>query len=133
MAGKEKTKTMSKTSDVSNSKTADEDLLAGLFQLDIDENYALEEKALIMMVKMLDNLEDFKELSSTLKTIVEKDEMMETRLLSLFKVLINGIQLEYKQLGYMPWYCTHEGLPARSSVEILFRNRYVFFPNESTN
>ena len=102
MAGKEKTKTMSKTSDVSNSKTADEDLLAGLFQLDIDENYSLEEKALIMMVKMLDNLEDFKELSSTLKTIVEKDEMMETRLLSLFKVLINGIQLEYKQLGYLP-------------------------------
>ncbi len=102
MAGKEKTKIMSKTSNVNNSKTADEDLLAGLFQLDIDEGYSLEEKALIMMVKMLDNLEDFRELSSTLRTIVEKDEMMETRLLSLFKVLINGIQLEYKQLGYMP-------------------------------
>ena len=54
------------------------------------------------MVKMLDNLEEFKELSVNLQTIMEEDTMMETRLLSFFKVLINGIQFEYKQLGCIP-------------------------------
>lgn len=87
---------------VDNSTTTNDDPLASLFQLDTDENYPLEEKALILMIKMLDNLEEFKELSGNLKTIMEEGEMLETRLLSLFKVLINGIQLEYKQLGYMP-------------------------------
>jgi hypothetical protein len=92
----------SKTRKVNNASTAGDDPLDGLFQLDIDEDVPLEETALILMVKMLDNLEEFKELSGNLNTIMEEDKILETRLLSLFKVLINGIQLEYKQLGYMP-------------------------------
>jgi len=86
-----------------NSASTDEDPLAGMFQLDIDENFPLEEKALIMMVKMLDNLEEFKDLSKNLSNLMEEDELMETRLLNLFKVLISGIQFEYKQLGYMSY------------------------------
>ena len=82
--------------------TTNDDPFDSLFQLDTEEDYPLEEKALILMIKMLDNLEEFKELSGNLNTIMEEDEMLEPRLLSLFRVLINGIQLEYKQLGYMP-------------------------------
>jgi hypothetical protein len=91
-----------KMSKIDNSTITNNDPLVGLYQLDTDENFPLEEKALIIMVKMLDNLEEFKDLSGNLKTIMEEDEMMETRLLSLFKVLIKGIQLEYNQLGYVP-------------------------------
>ena len=58
-----------------------------------------EEKVLILMVKLLDNLEEFKELSGNLQAIMEDDQIQEVRLLSLFNVLINGIQREYKQLG----------------------------------
>ena len=66
------------------------------------EMFPLEQKALLLMVKILDNLEEFKELSGNLQTLMEEGEMLETNLLSLFKVLINGIELEYKQLGYLP-------------------------------
>ncbi len=86
---------------VYNPDKMNSDPLANLFQLESEEIVPLEEKALIMMVKMLDNLEEFKELSGNLQSIMKEDEMLETRLLSFFKVLINGIQLEYKQLGYM--------------------------------
>ena len=89
-------------SKVDNSTTTSNDPLTSLYQLDNDEVFPLEEKALILMVKMLDNLEEFKELSGNLQTIMEEDEILETRLLSFFKVLLNGIQLEYRQLGYMP-------------------------------
>ena len=91
-----------KLSKVDNSTTTNNDPLASLYQLDIDEGLPLEENALILMIKMLDNLEEFKELSGNLHTIMEEDEMLETRLIGLFKVLINGIQLEYKHLGYIP-------------------------------
>ena len=66
------------------------------------EGYPLEEKVLLLMVKILDNLEEFRELSGNLQTLMEECEMLETYLLSLFKVLINGIELEYKQLGSLP-------------------------------
>ena len=87
---------------VYNPDKMNSDPLANLFQLESEEIVPFEEKALSMMVKMLDNLEEFKELSGNLQSIMKEDEMLETRLLSFFKVLINGIQLEYKQLGCMP-------------------------------
>jgi hypothetical protein len=92
----------SKRKKVDNPDKMNSDPLANLFQLDSEEMVALDEKALILMIKMLDNLEDFKDMSGNLQSIMEENEMLETRLLSFFKVLINGIQLEYKQLGYMP-------------------------------
>lgn len=92
----------SKSRKANDSTTTNNDPLDGLYQLDTDEKYPLEEKALILMVRMLDNLEEFNELSGNLNTIMKEDEILETRLLNLLKVLINGIQLEYKQLGYLP-------------------------------
>ena len=65
------------------------------------DGFPLEEKALILTVKILDNLEEFKELSGNLQTIMEDDKLLEPRLQRLFKVLINGIETEYKQLCYV--------------------------------
>jgi hypothetical protein len=59
-----------------------------------------EEKALLLMVNLLNNLEEFKEMSDNLQTLIEANEMQDTHLLSMFKVLINGIKLEYKQLDF---------------------------------
>ena len=61
--------------------------------------FPIDEEALILMVKILDNLEEFKELSGKMQAIMENDHNQEVRLLSLFNVLINGIQREYNQIG----------------------------------
>jgi hypothetical protein len=53
------------------------------------------------MVKILDNLEEFRELCASLQIIMENDEVKENRFLDLFNVLINGIELEYKQMGHL--------------------------------
>ena len=91
-----------KEKQLSNSTRQNEDPLAGLYQIDINENFPLEEEALVLMIRMLDNLEEFNELSDNLKIIMAKDELMETRILSLLKVLITGVQTEYLKMGYIP-------------------------------
>ena len=93
---------LKKDKQLSSSTRHNEDPLAGLYQVDIDEKFPLEEEALVLMVKMLDNLEEFKELSGNLRKIMAKDELMETRILSLLKVLITGVRAEYMIMGYIP-------------------------------
>ncbi len=61
--------------------------------------FPIDDEALILMVKILDYLEEFKELSGNMQAIMEDDHNQEVRLLSLFNVLINGIQREYNQIG----------------------------------
>jgi len=86
---------------LSSSTRKNEDPLASLYQIDIDENFPLEEEALVLMVKMLDNLEEFKKLSDNLREIMAQDELMGTRILSLLKVLIIGVHEEYLAMGYL--------------------------------
>jgi hypothetical protein len=101
LAGKKMSESK-KDKQLSSSTRQSEDPLASLYQIDIDENFPLEEEALILMVKMLDNLDEFNELSDNLKKIMAQDELMETRILSLLKVLITGVQAEYLKMGYIP-------------------------------
>jgi len=93
---------LKKDKQLSNSTRQNEDPLAGLYQIDINENFPLEEEALVLMVKMLDSLDEFNELSDNLKKIMAQNELMETRILSLLKVLITGVQTEYLKMGYIP-------------------------------
>ena len=76
--------------------------MAGLHQIDINDNLHLEKEALIMMVKMLDNLDEIKEISSNLRNIMTQDEVTETRILTLLRVLITGAQAEYLIMNYYP-------------------------------
>jgi hypothetical protein len=75
-----------------------EDPLAGLYQIDVVENPPLEEEALVLMVMMLDDFEAFDELSGNLRRIMAEDVLVETRILSLFKTLIQGARAEHKYL-----------------------------------
>lgn len=75
-----------------------EDPLAGLYQIDVGENPPLEEEALVLMVMMLDDFEAFDELSGNLRRIMAEDVLVETRILSLFKTLIQGARAEHKYL-----------------------------------
>ncbi|MHC4690388.1 MAG: hypothetical protein ACYS5F_12240 [Planctomycetota bacterium] len=86
----------------SSSTRHNDDPLTDLYQVEIDENLPLEEEALILMVKMLDNLEEIKYLSDNLEKIMARDELMETHVLNLLRVLITGAQAEYLIMDYFP-------------------------------
>ena len=81
-----------------------DDPLAGLYQIDTVDSAPLEEKALVLIAKMLDDVEEFDELSSNLRSIMAEDELVEAHVLSLFRTLINGINYEHK---YLKMYSMH--------------------------
>lgn len=76
----------------------DDDPLASLYQMDIVSSPPLEEEALVLMARMLDDVEKFEELSSSLRGIMAEDVLVETRVLSLFRSLIDGVKVEHKYL-----------------------------------
>jgi hypothetical protein len=75
-----------------------EDPLADLYQIDTVDSTPLEEKALVLMARMLDDVEEFDELSDNLRSIMAEDLLVEARVLSLFRTLINGASMEHKYL-----------------------------------
>lgn len=77
-----------------------EDPLAGLYQIDAVDGTPLEGKALVLMAKMLDDVEEFDELSGSLRRIMEEDVLVETRIISLFKALLQGATVEHKYLKF---------------------------------
>lgn len=81
-----------------NSTGKNDDPLAGLYQIDTVDSTPLEEKALVLMARMLDDVEGFGELSDNLRSIMAEDELVEAHVLSLFRTLINGISIEHKYL-----------------------------------
>ncbi len=93
---------LKKGKQLSRSTRHNEDPLAGLYQVDINETLPLEKEALVLMVKMLDNLEEIKEFSDNLGNIMAQDELTETRILNLLRVLITGAQAEYLIMDYFP-------------------------------
>ena len=72
--------------------------MADLYQIDTVDSTPLEEKALVLMARMLDDVEEFDELSDNLRSIIAEDILVEAHVLSLFRTLINGISIEHKYL-----------------------------------
>ena len=93
---------LKKGKQLNKSTQHNEDPLAGLHQVDITYNLPLEKEALVLMVKMLDNLDEIKEISGNLRNIMTQDELTETRILTLLRVLITGAQAEYLIMNYFP-------------------------------
>jgi hypothetical protein len=87
---------------LSSSTRDNEDPLAGLYQVDSNENLPLEKEALVLLVKMLDNLEEIKALSGNLRKLMTQDKLMETRILNLLRVLVTGAQAEYLIMDSFP-------------------------------
>ena len=74
------------------------DPLNVLHQIDEEGSYPLEKTALIMMVRMLDDIEEIGALSEGINHLMAKDKVVKTRILTLFKTLIQGIREEYNTL-----------------------------------
>ncbi len=76
------------------------DLLGGLSQVDRDRNL-LEQDALMLIVRMLDDVEDLDALRNGLRDIVGEDVVLGTRFMKVFDVLIQGLLREQKVLASM--------------------------------
>ncbi len=80
------------------------DLLAGLSQVDRDRNL-LEQDALMLVMRMLDDIEDFDTLRNCFRDIMCEDVVARTRFMKVFDVLIQGLLREQKVLasiGFLP-------------------------------
>ena len=74
------------------------DLLAGLSQVDGDRNL-LEQDALMLVVRMLDDVEEFDALRNRFRDIMCEDVVVGTRFMKVFDVLIQGLLQEQKVLA----------------------------------
>jgi hypothetical protein len=80
------------------------DPLAGLSQLDRDRNL-IERDALMLIGRMLDDVEDFDALRIDLSDIMCEDVVLGTQFMKLFDILIQGLLREQKVLagiGFLP-------------------------------
>jgi len=73
--------------------------LSTLFQIDVDYKYPLEKEALLIMLRVLDTVEEFGSFGLDLNNIIGTDSSVKTRILSLLRTLIDGIQIEYSILS----------------------------------
>ena len=74
------------------------DLLVGLSQVDGDRNL-LEQDALMLVVRMLDDVEEFDALGNRFRDIMCEDVIVGTRFMKIFDVLIQGLFQEQKVLA----------------------------------
>ena len=74
------------------------DPLGGLSQVDRDRNL-LEQDALMLIVRILDDVEDLDALRNDLRDIVCEDVVLGTRFMKVFDVLIQGLLREQKVLA----------------------------------
>ena len=79
-------------------KRKHEDPLAILHQIDEDQ-LPLEQEALMVMAMMLDDVENFNALTSSLTDIAQQDKILGTHILSLLNVLIQGLKQEHLALS----------------------------------
>ena len=82
-----------------------DDPLNTLHQIDADYKIPLEKEELLIMLRVLDDIEKFGSFRLDLRNIIGTDSSIETRILSLLKTLIDGIQFEYSTLSKE--YCTN--------------------------
>jgi hypothetical protein len=90
-----------KEHDVSAGK---DDPFAGLPQIDEDLNL-LEQDALMLIIRMLDDIENFDALSTDLQDMIGENIVLKTRIMQVFNVLIQGLIQEQKVLasiGFLP-------------------------------
>lgn len=72
--------------------------LADLYQIDSDSTPA-ERKAVYLILRLLDNIEEYYELRGQLQDVVAADRGAEIKIIELLNALINGLRVEESILG----------------------------------
>ena len=86
-------------SDPENGGIEDSDPLAELFQLDTIECTALEKEALVLVTRLLQNVEEYYALQGQIKDVMTQDRVIENRIKVLMDSLIKGLLVEQTLLG----------------------------------
>lgn len=75
------------------------DPLTTLRQIEDEENPSLDSEAVAVLAKLIENVEEFYELRTKFKSLIEDREMTETKLIDLFQTLIHS-RLDHKRADF---------------------------------
>lgn len=73
---------------------SERDPLADLYQMDYTENSPLEREAVVLITRLLKNIEEFYLLTEQIRDVVVVDERAGTKLVELLNALIRGLLVE---------------------------------------
>jgi hypothetical protein len=79
----------------------DYDPLFKLHQIEFVENSPIDQEIISLMIKIMDNIEDFDELSSNIKSLVRSEQSTTMIFLSMIESMIEILETEISMLGYL--------------------------------
>jgi len=80
---------------------ADYDPLFKLHQIEFVENSHIDREIVSLMVKIMDNIEDFDEISSDIKSLVKSEQSTTMIFLSMIESMIKILETEISMLSYL--------------------------------
>jgi len=80
---------------------ADYDPLFKLHQIEFVENSHIDREIVSLMVKIMDSIEDFDEISSDIKSLVKSEQSTTMIFLSMIESMIKILETEISMLSYL--------------------------------
>ena len=62
--------------------------------MDNEEDVTIDREAAILIARLLENVEEFYELREKIRNIMVEDHITETKVMSLFQTLLQGLRVE---------------------------------------
>ena len=79
---------------VSSTSSKELDPLAELYQMEDIECTPLERDALVLVTRLLENVEEFYVLNEQIKDIIAEDDAMDAKIIELFNAMIHALRIE---------------------------------------
>lgn len=79
---------------VSSTSSKELDPLAELYQMEDIESTPLERDALVLLTRLLENVEEFYVLNEQIRDIIAEDDAMGAKIIELFNAMINALRIE---------------------------------------
>jgi hypothetical protein len=80
---------------------ADYDPLFKLHQIEFVENSHIDREIVSLMIKIMDSIEDFDEISSDIKSLVKSEQSTTMIFLSMIESMIKILETEISMLSYL--------------------------------
>lgn len=77
----------------------EEDPLSSLYQIEYVESTPLEREAVVLVARLLENIEEFYALREQIVDVMAVDEKAEGKMVDLFNALMNGLRVEQLFIG----------------------------------
>lgn len=77
----------------------EEDPLSSLYQIEYVESTPLERETVVLVAKLLENIEEYYALREQIIDVMALDEKAEGKMVDLFNALIKGLRVEQSFIG----------------------------------